>query len=291
MSSDGPRNATRKWPGRCYLIYFTFQRGWLRRLEKKQTKRPASHFLIPRPRTSSTHFPNIVKTILLLLVFLSSLGPAQASVPFISYLRQTANNGDAESQLILGLAYRDGWNGTIKTDSFLAKLHTLSVELHDERPNLFLRRLLQDAEPITQDKVTAQKLLSLAAEQGDDYARVILGEMLLEGDGVPSDWISGAEWIRKSAATGFVPAQFRMGLVYLVGGKSTPQDDVEALAWFIVAAESGSKVAKEFRDEQTQLLGREIARLAIKRSRVLLVRAGTIKNPAEESAPSEHARS
>lgn len=232
-----------------------------------------------------------MKTLFLLLVLLASLVPVQAGLPFFPYLQQTASDGDAESQLILGLAYRDGWNGDIKADSFVAKWHNLAVELHDQRPNLLLRRLLQQTERLAQDNETAQKWLSLAAEQGDDYARVILGEMLLEGNGVPSDWIKGAEWIQKSAATGFVPAQFRMGLVYLVGGKTTPQNDVEALAWFIVAAESGSKVAKEFRDEQTQLLGREIARLAIKRSRVLLVRTGSVQNTAEQSDPSEHARS
>lgn len=233
-----------------------------------------------------------MKTFFLLLGFLASLAPVQAGLPFFSYLRQTATDGDAESQLILGLAYRDGWDGTIKADSYVAKWHTLAVELHDQRPNLLLRRLLQQSEHITQDNVTAQKWLSLAAQQGDDYARVILGEMLLEGDGVVADWINGADLLRKSAATGFVPAQFRMGLVYLVGGKTTPKDEVEALAWFIVAAESGSKVAKEFRDEQTQLLGREVAHLAIKRSRLLLIRTGNnAQNTVEQNGPSEHARS
>jgi len=232
-----------------------------------------------------------MKTLSLLMVLLASLVSAQAGMPFFSYLRQTASDGDAESQLILGLAYRDGWDGTIKADSFIAKWHNLAVELHDQRSNLLLRRLLQQSEHLAQDTETAQKWLSLAAEQGDDYARVILGEMLLEGDGVAADWINGAEWIRKSAAAGFVPAQFRMGLVYLVGGKTTPKDEVEALAWFIVAAESGSKVAKEFRDEQTALLGREVAHLAIKRSRLLFIRTSSAQNTIEQNDSREHARS
>jgi TPR repeat protein len=87
---------------------------------------------------------------------------------------------------------------------------------------------------------------------------------------VPADWRHGAELIRTSAAEGFPPAQYRLGLLYLVGGEGTPKDEVEALAWFIIAADAGLRNAVEFRDERTQMLGREIARLAIKRSRTLL---------------------
>jgi TPR repeat protein len=96
--------------------------------------------------------------------------------------------------------------------------------------------------------------------------------MLLEGDGVPADWRRGMDWIRKSATAGFAPAQFRLGVIYLVGDNATPKNEIEALAWFIVAAEAGSKSAQEFRDERTQLLGREAARLAVKRSRTLLAK-------------------
>jgi TPR repeat protein len=232
-----------------------------------------------------------MKTLLACLVFLAALLPVQAGIPFFPYLLQTAIAGEAESQFILGIAYRDGWDGTIKTGSAMAKWHNLALELGDQRPNLLLRRLLQQQIHITQDNVVAKKWLGLAADQGDDYARVILGEMLLEGDGVPADWVSGAEWIRKSAAAGFSPAQLRMGLVYLIGGQSTPKDDIEALAWLIVAAESGSKVAIEIRDEQTHLLGREVASLAVKRSRALRTHSGTAARSSEQHEPSEHAKS
>lgn len=201
------------------------------------------------------------------------LAPA-LSVPvkgtFLGYLEHTAHAGEAESQFILSLTYWDGWNGSVRVGTAAARWYELAAELDDRRPSFLLGLLQRSNHLVKADGTEALKWLNRAAELGDDYARVILGEKLIAGDGVPADWQRGAEWIRKSALTGFAPAQFRLGLIYLVGDRATPKDDVEALAWFIVAAEAGSKPAEALRDEQTNLLGREVAWLAIKRSRTLL---------------------
>lgn len=224
-----------------------------------------------------------MKVLLLSLVLLVPALPLPAEGTFLKYLFQSANQGEAESQFVLGLAHRDGWDGAVKTGTIAAKWCELAAELGDQRPLLVLGLLQQERDLVVlKDEDRALKLLGLAADQGDDYARVILGDMLLEGDGVPVDWQAGSDWIKKSANTGFVPAQFRLGLIYMVGNETTPKDDVESLAWFIVAAEGGSKPAQEFREERTQQLGREIARLAILRSRTLLVRTDTKKRPPAE---------
>lgn len=205
----------------------------------------------------------------------------QAESSFFKYLVQSADHGEAESQFILGLAHRDGWDGTIRAGSLAAKWCELAEELGDMRPVFVLNQLLKANEQVDKDGAKAVQLLSLAAGQGDNYARVILGDMLLEGDGVPADWRSGAELIKQSARAGFAPAQFRLGLIYMVGDETTPKDEVESLAWFIVAAEAGSKPAEEFREERTQKLGIEVARLAIKRSRTLLAKSENDKGEAE----------
>lgn len=202
----------------------------------------------------------------------------QAGIPFWRYLLESADLGETESQFILGLAYKDGWKAITQPDSAAAKWRSLAAELGDQRPSLMLGRLQREIERIEKDEAEAVKWLNLAARRGDDYARVILGEMLLEGDGVPADWRSGVEWIRLSADAGFAPAQYRLGIIYLVGDESTPKNEVEALAWFILAAESGSKLAQEYRDARTQLLGREVARLAVKRSRTLRLGSQTSAN-------------
>jgi len=227
-----------------------------------------------------------VKVILLSLAFLAPAIPLLAEGSFFKYLQQSADHGEAESQFVLGLAHRDGWDGIIRLGSTTAKWCELAAELGDQRPALVLGLLQKDGDRVAKDEAKAVKFLSQAAELGDNYARVILGDMLLEGDGVAADWRSGAELITKSAGAGFAPAQFRLGLIYMVGDESTPKDDIESLAWFIVAAESGSKPAEEFRDERTQLLGPEAARLAIKRSRSLLVKDESRKRSSSELAGS-----
>lgn len=210
-----------------------------------------------------------MKVMLLSLALLAPVLPAQAEGFFFKYLLETAGQGEAESQFILGLAHSDGWDGIIKSGSTAAKWRELATELGDLRAVLVTGLLRKEKARVEQNTAEALKWLSLAAEQGDNYAQVILGDKLLEGDGVAADWGRGAEFIRKAAYAGFAPAQFRMGVIYMVGDASTPKDEIESLAWFIIAAESGSKTAQEYRDEQTQLLGREFARLAIKRSRIL----------------------
>jgi len=221
----------------------------------------------PFPHPATTTIGRLVGFALALLVPALAV---QAKLPFLHYLHESASLGEAESQFILGLAYRDGWEGTVKTGSIAAHWCDLAAELGDQRPELVFGLLQQDNVRVTPDPAKAVECLTQAAGQGNDYARVILGEMLLEGNGVPADWRNGAEWIRKSAYAGFFPAQFRLGIIYLIGDSGTPKNEVEALAWFILAAEAGSKPARHLRDLQTQALGREVAIQAIKRSRTLL---------------------
>lgn len=222
-----------------------------------------------------------MKAFLLSLVLLVPVSPLSAESSFFRFLQASAHQGEAKSQFILALAYRDGWEGTVKTGSIAARWRDLAAELGDEKPSLVFGLLEKEKERVGKNEAEALKWLELAAGRGDDYARVILGDILLEGDGVPSDWRSGVEWMRKSANAGFAPAQFRLGLVYLVGDESLPKNKIEALAWFIAAAEAGSRCAEEFRDEQTQLLGLEAARLAVKRSRVLRDKNGSaVREPS-----------
>ncbi len=211
-----------------------------------------------------------MKVLLLSLAILAPALPVQAEVSFIRYVQESACHGEAESQFILGLAYGDGWEGTIKSGSIADQWRSLAAELDDQRPAFVLALLQKEKDRVRKDEAKAVQCLTQAAGLGDDYARVILGEMFLEGNGVTADWRRGTEWIKKAAQAGFAPAQFRLGVIYLVGDASTPRDDIEALAWFIVAADAGSKSALQFRDDQTKLLGREAARLAIQRTRAIL---------------------
>lgn len=214
-----------------------------------------------------------MKALLLSLALSLAAPTAQAAFSYLGYLQTTAGQGEAESQLVLGLAYRDGWNGTIKPGMIAYRWCELAAETGDPRPAFVLSLLQKEKGPLAKDEAKALQCLGAAADHGDNYARVLLGEMWLEGNGVTADWSRGAAWIRQAALAGFAPGQFRLGLLYLVGDSATPKNDVEALAWFIVAAESGSQPAVELRDKRTALLGRDAARLAVMRSRVILGKA------------------
>jgi len=182
-----------------------------------------------------------LKVFVLSLALLALIPPVQAERSYWRHLQESADRGEAEAQLILGLAYRDGWDGTIRSGTLAARWRDLAAELDDSRPTLMLALLQREKEPVPPDQAQAGKWLRQAAERGDPYAQVILAEILLEGNGVPADWRHGVEWMTRSATTGFAPAQLRLGVIYLVGDETLPKNEIEALAWFIVAAEAGSR--------------------------------------------------
>lgn len=144
----------------------------------------------PFPHPATTIIGRVIGFVLALLV---PALPAQAKLPFLQYLHASASQGEAESQFILGLAYRDGWEGTLKTGTIAAHWCDMAAELGDQRPELVFGLLQQEHVRVTPDPAKAVDCLTRAAAQGNDYARVILGEMLMEGNGVPVDWRNGSE--------------------------------------------------------------------------------------------------
>jgi TPR repeat protein len=117
------------------------------------------------------------------------------------------------------------------------------------------------------DYSTAVKLLRPLAEQGDVVAQFNLGVSYQNGYGVPKNelealgwfrraadrgyviaqnalgsifqlskrYAEAATWYRKAADQGHTQAQISLGLLY-EGGLGMPQDYVEALKWYILAA-------------------------------------------------------
>ena len=93
----------------------------------------------------------------------------------------------------------------------------------------------------TGDEAAAKSLadLRVRAEQGDAEAKVELGHMYANGDGVPEDDAEAVRWFRLAAEQGHVEAQFVLGILY-AAGNGVPKDDAEALRWVRRAAEQGS---------------------------------------------------
>jgi len=82
-----------------------------------------------------------------------------------------------------------------------------------------------------------------AAERGDAMAQFNLGNMYLEGIGVPQNDKLAADWFRKAAEQGYAPAQNNLGALYMEG-RNVPQDYKQAVDWFRKAAEQGDAGAQ-----------------------------------------------
>jgi TPR repeat protein len=143
-------------------------------------------------------------TLLLLCLFVdlefgASTGICESQ---IEDLRISAEKGDLEAQVNLGIAYAKG-------------------------------------EGIPKDEVEAVRWIRRAAEKGFAKAQFILGAVYFEGlGGVPKNYVQAVKWIRKAAEQGFADAQFELGEAYAKGG-GVSKDYVEAVKWYRQAAEQG----------------------------------------------------
>lgn len=63
------------------------------------------------------------------------------------------------------------------------------------------------------------------------------------GKGVEIDYKTAMQWFQLSAQQRNPEAQVNIGVLYL-NGWGVPQNKVEAVAWFIKAADQGNEVAK-----------------------------------------------
>jgi len=73
------------------------------------------------------------------------------------------------------------------------------------------------------------------AEQGDVVAQFHLGARYDNGYGVPEDDVEAVRWYRLAADQGYARAQNNLGLQYLYG-EGVPEDDVLAYMWWNLAA-------------------------------------------------------
>ena len=76
------------------------------------------------------------------------------------------------------------------------------------------------------------------ASGGDADAQFNLGWCYENGNGVPEDKVEGVKWYRLAAEQGYADAQTNLGFCYS-SGNGVPEDKVEAVKWYRLAAEQG----------------------------------------------------
>src|SRR5262245_16842341 len=81
------------------------------------------------------------------------------------------------------------------------------------------------------------------AEQGYPAAQYNLGVYYANGQGVPQDYVEAVKWFRLAAAQGEPHAQYALGAVF-ANGQGVPQDYIEAAKWYRLAADQGYSAAQ-----------------------------------------------
>jgi TPR repeat protein len=85
-----------------------------------------------------------------------------------------------------------------------------------------------------QDREKGKAYLRLAASQGDSFAMLHLGMMMMEGD--QRDPEEGVRLLKGAAEKGMSEAQFQLGMMYRKGGEGVWKDDREAKKYLEEAA-------------------------------------------------------
>ena len=89
-------------------------------------------------------------------------------------------------------------------------------------------------------------------------AQLNLGMMYRQGKGVPQDYMEALSWYLKAAEQGSMKAQFNLGEMYCKG-TGVPQDLVQALKWFGLAAIAGHEEAvKSMKTAEARMTPQEI---------------------------------
>lgn len=184
----------------------------------------------------------------------------------ITQLQYLAEQGNAEAQYDLGMAYIKGQN---VQQNYQAAKEWLEKSAAQDYPGAlgFLGVMYQNGLGVRQNHAEALDLLNRAASKGDTDAMASLGQMYSDGEGVERDYSKALEYLKPAANAGNWGAQYTLGAMY-ADGRGVPQDYVEAHKWFNILAavgfeqvvEARSRLAKRMTLEQiaeAQRLARE----------------------------------
>ena len=161
-------------------------------------------------------------------------------------LKALAEEGDAEVQTILGMAYHKG-TGVPKNFKEAVKWYRKAAEQGDAYAQFNLGGMYDDGKGVLEDEKEAAKWFRKAAEQGLADGQWSLGLFYYVGQGVEKDFKEAAKWYRKAAEQGYADAQFNLGGMYGMG-EGVEQNYATAYAWVNIAAANGHEKAKSIKN-------------------------------------------
>lgn len=173
-----------------------------------------------------------------LLAACSGAGPAQLS---LEELEPLAREGNMNAQYNMGVMYQDG--DGVERDLTKARewLSAAAAQGHI-LANFNLGVMYYAGEGVDQDLATAKGYFQRAADAGNPNAQFNLGVMAYHGQNGPVDYKTAAEEFQKAAFQGMPDAAYNLGVMF-IKGEGVEKNDVQALAWFKVAADLGDDKA------------------------------------------------
>jgi len=115
-----------------------------------------------------------------------------------------------------------------------------------------LGEMMVNGDGVPKDVAGGIAMLERASTAGETNASFRLGKIYEEGKGVPVDASKAIEYYRRAALAGVPEAAYNLGAMY-VSARGIPRDYKEGLAWIIVATKHGADAdgEKRVRDRLT----------------------------------------
>ena len=174
---------------------------------------------------------------LILVMAISVNQPVNGKTPDVNDILKSAQKGNPNSQVCLGLMYGIG-DGVAQDYKESLKWFTKAAEQGIAAAQFNVGLMFYHGKGVPQDYKEAFKWFTKAVEQGLSSAQYGLGIMYEKGHGVPKDYKEAIKWYTKAAEQGLALAQYNLGGMYY-DGNGVPQDYKAAFVWFTKAAEQG----------------------------------------------------
>lgn len=153
-----------------------------------------------------------------------------------------AEYGDTEAQIRLGLMYMQ-MEGHEQDEQAVRWFFKAALR-GDAVGQRHVGEMFMNGHGVPQDYKAAMYWFNEAADQWNVDALFQIGNMYSEGQGVTRSYPLAAVWYTKAANEGSAEAQNMMGLQYEVGS-GMPRNQSMALEWYLKAARQGHSGAKE----------------------------------------------
>jgi len=161
----------------------------------------------------------------------------------VDEFRISAEQGNSEAQLMLGLMYGHFWQ---KDEKESAKWIKKAAEQGQPDAQNALAMLYGTGTGVHQDSEEAAKWYRKAAEQGHIHAQRMLG-LWLTSVITPHDYTESFFWLKKAAEQGDAEAQYNLGQMY-INGQGVTQNYIQAHMWLNIVGATGHSDAIKLRE-------------------------------------------